>query len=49
MRQKRKPAARLEKGCRGFPGGIVDENRLCNAGDTGLIPAPGRFHMLWSN
>lgn len=31
-----KPAPRLEKVCRGFPD-TVDENLLCNAGDTGLI------------
>ena len=48
MRQKRKPAPRLEKVCRGFPD-TADENLLCNAGDTGLIPASGRFHMLRSN
>ena len=28
-----------------FPGGPVVKNRPANAGDTGLIPAPGRFHM----
>ena len=28
-----------------FPGGIVDKNSPANAGDTGLIPDPGRFHM----
>ena len=33
----------------GFPGGSVVENLPANAGDTGLIPGPGRFHMLWSN
>ena len=31
---------------RGFPGGPVDKNPPANAGDTGLIPGPGRFHML---
>jgi len=31
------------------PGGTVDKNPLANAGDIGLIPGPGRFHMPWSN
>ena len=29
----------------GFPGGIMDENLPANAGDSGLIPGLGRFHM----
>ena len=32
-----------------FPGGTVDKNLPANSGDTGLIPDPGRFHMLRSN
>ena len=32
-----------------FPGGIVDKNSPANAGNTSLIPGPGRFHMLWNN
>ena len=32
-----------------FPGGRVDKNPPVNAGDTGLIPSLGRFHMVWSN
>ena len=28
-----------------FPGGSVVENLPCNAGDMGLIPGLGRFHM----
>ena len=32
-----------------FPGGTVVENLSANAGDTGLIPGPGRSHMLRSN
>ena len=32
-----------------FPGGTVGKNPLANAGDTGLIPGPGRFHMPRSN
>ena len=33
----------------GFPGGAVVENPPANAGDTGLIPGPGRFRMPRSN
>ena len=32
-----------------FPGGTVDKNLPANAEDMGLIPGPGRSHMLWSN
>ena len=32
-----------------FPGGTVDKNLPANAGDTGLIPGPGRFLMSQSN
>ena len=32
-----------------FHGGSVVKNLPANAGDTGLIPDPGRFHMLRSN
>ena len=32
-----------------FPGGSVVKNPPANAGDRGLIPDPGRFHMLQSN
>ena len=28
-----------------FPGGTVDKNLPDKAGDTSLIPSPGRFHM----
>ena len=34
---------------RDFPGGPVVENSPANAGDTGLIPGPGRFHMPCCN
>ena len=34
---------------RDFPGGTVVKNLPVNAGDTGLIPGPGRSHMLRSN
>jgi len=33
----------------GFPGDSVVKNLPANAGDTGLIPDPGRFHMPQSN
>ena len=29
-----------------FPSGTVDKNPPDNAGNMGLIPGPGRFHML---
>ena len=32
-----------------FPGGTVIKNPPANAGDTGLIPGPGKSHMPWSN
>ena len=33
----------------GFPDGSVVKNPLANSGDMGLIPGPGRSHMLWDN
>ena len=36
-------------GERDFPGGAVVKNPPANAGDTGLIPGPGRSHMPRSN
>ena len=32
---------------RDFPSGPVFKNLPANAGDTGLIPGQGRFHMAW--
>ena len=32
-----------------FPAGAVDKNLSANAGDTGSIPGPGKFHMPRSN
>ena len=32
-----------------FPGGPVVEKPPVSAGDVGLIPGPGRSHMLWGN
>ena len=34
---------------RDFPGGAVVKNLPAIAGDTGLIPGPGRSHMPQSN
>ena len=33
----------------GFPDGLMVKNYPSNAGDTGLIPDPGRSHVSWSN
>ena len=32
-----------------LPGGLVVKNLPTKAGDTGLIPGPGGFHMRWIN
>ena len=32
-----------------FLGCTVDKNPPANAGDTGLIPGLGKFHMPWSS
>ena len=32
-----------------FNNGPVLKNLPANAGDTGSIPGPGRFHTWWSN
>ena len=32
-----------------YPSGAVVKNPPTNAGDTGSIPGPGRYHMPWSN
>ena len=39
----------LEKSIRGFPGGAVVKNPPASAGDTGLSPGPGRYHMPRNN
>ena len=44
--QKNNPSKNEVKG---FPGGSVVKNPPANAGDTGLIPDPGRSHMLQSD
>ena len=38
-----------EKGKVELPGGPVVKNTPANAGDLGLIPGLGRFHMLRDN
>ena len=38
---------KAEKG--DFPGGPLVQNPPANAGDMGLIPGPGRFHVLQGN
>ena len=38
-----------ERNIYGFPGGSVVKNLPASAGDMGLIPDPGRSHMLWNN
>ena len=32
-----------------FPGGPVVKNLPASGSDMGLIPASGRFHMLWGS
>ena len=42
-------ASLIKEKHRDIPGGSVVKNPPANAGDTRLIPGPGRSHMLWSN
>ena len=35
--------------CSTLPGGPLVKNPPANAGDTGLVPSPGGFHMPWGN
>ena len=49
MSEERTPATTGENKRECFPGGSVVKNLPANAGDTGSIPDPGRFHMPWSN
>ena len=39
----------LKLPCQDFPGDAVVKNPSANAGDTGLIPGPGRSHMSRSD
>ena len=38
-----------KQGLEGFPGSSVVSNSPASAADTGLIPDPGRSHVLWQN
>ena len=40
---------KLKKKKMEFLGCTVDKNPPANAGDTGLIPGLGKFHMPWSS
>ena len=46
---KRLKQNRGESYLKDFPGGTVAKNPPANAGDTGLIPGPGRSHKPHSN
>ena len=37
----------MEERMKGFPGGSVIKKLPVNAGDTGLIPDPGRSHRAY--
>ena len=39
----------LKKDIQDVPGGAADKTLSANAGDTGSIPGPGKFHMQWSS
>ena len=39
----------IKKKIQGFPSGSVVKDLPANVGDMGLIPGPGRSHMLQSN
>ena len=43
--QDQRMTSYLQKDFLDFPGGIVVKNLPANAGNTGLIPGSGRFHM----
>ena len=40
------PIKKILSDCKGFPGGSVVENPLANVEDRGLIPDPGKLHVL---
>ena len=42
----KKEGLRTQNAVRDFPGGPMVKDPHANAGDTGSIPGPGRFHML---
>ena len=43
------PTGKRNRRARDFPGGAVLKNLPAKAGDTGLIPGPGRSHMPQTN
>ena len=45
--QNRRQVLKRETG--GLPYGPVVKNLPANAGDTGSIPGPGRFHLTWDS
>ena len=45
MPQLRVQMPQLKRSC-GFPAGTVGRDPCASAGDTGLIPGPGRLHMV---
>ena len=47
--KKKKKFFSLVNICKDFPGGAVVKNPPANAGDMGLSPGPGRYHVPWSN
>ena len=42
----RKPSRKVKRQGLSFPGGLVIKNLLAHAGEMGLTPGSGRFHML---
>ena len=40
---------KLKTGSEELPGGQLVKNPPASAGDTALIPGPGRFHMAQAN
>ena len=47
--ESRVTPTQIQNGLRDFPGGAVVKNPPANAGDTGLVPGPGRSHVPRSN
>ena len=49
VRKNPKKEKKSESRTEDFPGGPVIKNSSVNAGNIGLIPGLGRFHMPWDN
>ena len=50
--ENKQPSGKCKSNCisnniKDFPGDPVVKNPPANAGNTGSIPDPGRFYMLW--